>query len=190
METIKAIYGRRSIRKYKPDDIRDEDLKRILDAGMMAPSGVNKQPWFFVVVKSDEKRKELMDAMAAVAEEFEASLKERFPKNPEVVVDTTAFIRSLGGAPVIVLAFSNRPETQMNAVLQSVAAAIQNMLLAAYDMGIGSCWLTSPLGTSQRQVLQERYGGGHGEIIAVITLGYPVQQPKAPARKANRYEII
>lgn len=190
MELLQAIYERRSIRKYKPDSVSDDLIQEILDAGMMAPSGVNKQPWYFVVIKSQEKREELISVMRTVADEFEPSLKERFPKNPEVVKDTTKFIASLGEAPVIVLAFSNKPEKEMNAVLQSVAAAIQNMLLAAYNKGIGSCWLTSPLGTSKRQVLQERYGQNHGEIIAVLTFGYAKEQPKAPARKANRYKII
>ena len=59
METRDAIYGRRSIRKYTDEPVSDEDLMEVINAGLMAPSGINLQPWYFVVVKSDEKLKEL-----------------------------------------------------------------------------------------------------------------------------------
>ena len=61
MDTIKAIRDRRSIRKYKPADVKEEDLETILQAGRWAPSASNKQPWHFIIIRNQEKRNNLSD---------------------------------------------------------------------------------------------------------------------------------
>ncbi|MHA2081506.1 MAG: nitroreductase family protein, partial [Candidatus Thorarchaeota archaeon] len=61
MDTIKAIRDRRSIRKYKSDDVSDEDLHTILQAGRWAPSASNKQPWHFIIIQNPEMRMKLAD---------------------------------------------------------------------------------------------------------------------------------
>lgn len=62
MKLIEAIKARRSIRKFKPDPVSDQQIKELLEAARLAPSGVNLQPWRFVVVKSTEARKRLNEA--------------------------------------------------------------------------------------------------------------------------------
>ena len=63
METKDVIFGRRSIRKYTNQPISDEDLQEIIEAGLYAPSNMNYQPWYFLVIKSDEKKKEPPSAL-------------------------------------------------------------------------------------------------------------------------------
>lgn len=192
METREAILTRRSVRNYEERPVPAELLEEILEAGMYAPSAVNYQPWYFVVVQSREAMEKLVALMGRVSAGIEPGLRERFPDHPEVVSETTGFVRKLGNAPVCILAFALRPDYPKTAesIAQSVAAAIENMLLLAMDRGLGSCWLTAPVEAGMAAELRDAFAPGKGELLAVVTLGYAAQTPKAPPRKAGRYTII
>lgn len=191
METRDAIFGRRSIRKYTDRRISDEDLQKIIDAGLMAPSGINLQPWYFVVIRSDEKLQELVDIMGNVFGKFKPVLEKRFERNPEAINDTEEFLAGLGGSSTVILAFLLKPDYEdLITVVEGTSAAIQNMLLQSYDLGIGSCWLTAPLRAGFSEVLQEHFAPDKGRFLAAITLGYPNIEPKAPVRRDGRYDII
>lgn len=189
METRDVIFARRSIRKYKSTPISDADLTDLLEAGIRAPSGTNLQPWYFVAIKSREKRDELIEIMGHVFGRVKPLLEERFAKHPEVVEETRYFLTGLGGAPVCILVFRLKDGYDFpDEVMQSVSAAIENILLAAADKGIGSCWLTAPRHYARE--LQERFAPGKGEFVAAVTLGYPDQTPKMPPRRDGRYVIV
>lgn len=192
METREAIWSRRSVRAYLDRPVPDAALEQVLEAGLYAPSAVNFQPWYFVAVRSRDELAALTEIMGTVSARIEPDLQARFAKHPEVVAETTRFIRLLGGAPVCVLAFQQKPDYPKTAgtIIQSVAAAIENILLAATDMGLGSCWLTAPVEAEMGAVLGARYAPGKGPLTAMITLGYPAQAAKAPARKDGRYVIL
>ena len=192
MEIREAIYGRRSIRKYKSQALDQKDIIDLLEAGTMAPSAVNYQPWYFVAVQSPETLQEIKDIMQEAAATLDPILRERFPKHPQVVSDTKRFVGLLGDAPLCVLAFINKPDYKKSdsTLIQSVSAAIENMLLMAYDKGIGSCWLTAPLETGVDSALKDRFAPDKGDMVAMLTFGYPDQEPRMPKRKPERYEII
>ena len=99
METKDAIYGRRSVRKYTNEPVSDEDLMEVINAGLMAPSGINLQPWYFVVIKSKEKLKEMSEITGQVFGKFKPVLDKRFSRNPEAIDETEDFLNSMGGAP-------------------------------------------------------------------------------------------
>ena len=194
MELKEAIYGRRSVRKYDGRPIAEEEIREILEAGIMAPNASNYQPWYFVAVANPEKLQEVRDVMAQTAEILTPTLTARFEKYPQVVAETKQFIRLLGNAPCCILAFLlkddeeyQRKETEF---IESVAAACQNMLLTAYSKGISSCWLTGQMEAEMDQVLRDRFAPGKGRMIAMLTLGYSDQEPRAPRRREGRYDII
>ena len=192
METLKTIYTRRSIRKYKDQPIRKEDLTEILEAAAWAPSAVNLQPWYFVAIQSKEELAKMADVMQRVADGILPNLKKRFATAPAVVDETYEFVRGLGDAPVYVLAFQLKKDYYLegNSISLSIGAAIENMLLAAHEKGIGSCWLTAPIEAGVSQEIQEMFAPDHGELAALITLGYPANEPKATKRKDGRFVII
>lgn len=192
MELKKAIYERRSIRKYKNDPIKAEDIADILAAGMMAPSGVDLQPWYFVVAQSEEAMKDVKQIMRDSAPAMMPSIKERFAKHPQVVKETETFLTGLGGAPLCIMVFVNKSDHKKaeSTIIQSVAAAIQNMLLTAYDKGLGSCWMTAPLETGADKRFKQRFAPEKGDMVALITLGYPEQEGKMTRRKPGRFEIV
>ncbi len=191
MELKDAILGRRSVRKYKDTPVSDELLQEVLDMTMWAPSGVNLQPWCFVVVRSEEGHKSVLQHMGATAQRFKPVLEERFANHPEVAKETVSFLQNLGGAPVVVLVFkytTYEGEEQNFGCEQSVAAAIQTFCLAAHAKGLGTCWMTA--GHAVKEELTREFGEGKGEYMAMISLGYPDEQARAPKRKEGRYEFV
>ena len=191
MDTREILLTRRSIRRYKSDPIPESDLREILEAGLYAPSAINLQHWDFVAVQNPDVMEEVRGIMGGVVEKFTPVLKQRFSRNPEQIGITNKFLSTLGGAPVCVLVFMLKPDyPDRDGAMQSVSAAIENMLLAAWDKGIGSCWLSAPQRMGFGPVFQERFAPGKGEFVAAITLGYPDQEGKLPPRRDGRYTIV
>ncbi len=191
METREAIFSRRSIRKYTNDPIPSDILISILEGAVMAPSAVNNQPWYFVVVQSETQLDKLKRVFGDVSEGIKTVLDQRFPNNPEVIRETLGFFKGLGGAKVCVLAFLLKPSQDYDIIaVESVAASIENLCLMAYDHGIGSCWMTAPLSAGFGPVLEQEFAHGKGKFIAAVTLGYPAVVPMAPRRKEGRYIVI
>ena len=186
MNVRECLLTRRSVRKYKSDPISDEILQEIMEAALAAPSATNLQQWYFVVLRSPEVLEELKDVMSHVAEKMVPGLEQRFAKYPEVCRETEVFLRSLGNAPVCVLAFCLKEYENRDEALESIGAAVENLMLAAWDKGVGSCWMAGPVESGYGPVLQERFAPGKGELVAAIALGYPDQTPKMPARKEGR----
>lgn len=192
MEFSEVVFKRRSIRKYTEEAVSEEDLKFIIEAGLNAPSGVNFQPWYFVVVQSKEQMEKLCSVMGGVSDKLVDNLTERFKSHPEVAKESLAFIRQLGGAPVVILSFRHKKEYSKSdvTIVQSISAAMENILLAAVDRGLGGCWLTAPVETMDGETLREMFAPDHGELVAIMTIGHPAHEPKPVARKEGRYKII
>lgn len=192
METRENILSRRSIRNYLPTPVSKEDLQEILEAGTWAPSAVNLQPWYFVAIQSKEELAKTSEIMERVANRLEPSLKARFANAPAVVDETTTFVRNLGGAPVYILAFQLKPdyENKADMINLSIGAALENILLAAHDKGLATCWLTAPVETLVGDELRDMFAPGKGSLVALVTLGYPAKEAKAPRRKEGRFTII
>ena len=187
MELKDVMINRRSVRKYHDQPISDEVLTDIFETALWAPSSVNLQPWYFVVVRSPEERKKLAGILALSKERIRPKIEERFQNNPEVVKDTLTFMESMGGAPVCVLVFSytQYQEDLQASVALSVAAAMQNLMLAAYDKGIGTCW-----NTGSAKEIEEAYGQNKGQYVGTISMGYCDFPTYAPPRKKGRYVLI
>ena len=183
MDLCEAIKGRRSIRRFKPDPVPEKVLERIFEMAIWAPSGMNLQNWYFVVITGD--RKEALVEIASKGYDYiEPVLKEVFSEKPGVTESTKKFFQRLGGAPVLVFAYyaptKEKPETSV----QSVAAAIQNLCLAAHAEGLGTCWMTGPVHVAQQ--INQFLGIDDKTLVAVIPIGYPDESPPAPKRKASR----
>ena len=196
MELKDVIYGRRSVRKFSDKPIEDSVLEEIIDAALWAPSGVNLQPWYFVVIRTQEKIARYREIMSEVAGRNRAHLEERFSAHPEVVRDTVSFIETMGGTPVVVLALRDKPDyswaLQDEGIVQSIAAAMENLLLSAYDHGIASCWMTAPAQAHMTGEIRDEFAPGHGELLCMAVLGYAAEGgvPKPPKRKADKYVFV
>lgn len=191
MDALKVIFERRSIRKFRTVSVPDEVLEEIVTAGTYAPSGINLQPWYFVVVRTPEKMSQVRALMAIVALKFNPILKEHFRQHPEIIEQTNQFMVTLGNAPACVLVYANKKnDGGRDNVIESISAAIQNMQLAAWNRGVGSCWIGAPNHVDCGGLFEAAFASDHGEFVAALALGYPDEDPKAPKRKSGRYTFI
>lgn len=157
-----AIRGRTSVREYKPDPVPDDVLKEIIEAAMLAPSSGNVQDWEFVVVKTPEGR----NALAAAA--FNQSFVTHAPC---VIVVCTDLDR-------ITKAYGERGRSLYS--IQNTSAAVQNLMLAAWDKGLGTCWI----GAFDEEAVREAVIlPADARPLALITLGYPAGKPIKSRRR-------
>ena len=181
MDVRKAIENRRSIRKFRPDPLPRESIEAILDAGRLAPSGKNRQPWRFVVVQGEER-----EPMFA---RLQAGLEAAKAKGIQTGSAENTF-RIMREAPVTVFVFNPegaapwkeqgiKERVHKIVAIQSVGGAIQNMLLRAQEMGIGSLWICDTF--SAYAELCE-WLGRDSLLVAAVSLGYPNEAPAARPR--------
>ncbi|MGB7537964.1 MAG: nitroreductase [Anaerolineales bacterium] len=182
MNTLDAIAARRSIRKFKDAAMEEEKLQAILLAATQAPSGKNRQPWRFVVVKGD-KRAEMVRIMKegianSKSRGDDTGSSERTVKVMERAPATVFIFNPLGLRP---WQFHSTGQMFDDVVdIQSIGASIQNMLLAAQDLGIGSLWICDIFNAYEELCV---WLGGQGEMIAAVALGYADEAPAARPRK-------
>jgi coenzyme F420-0:L-glutamate ligase/coenzyme F420-1:gamma-L-glutamate ligase len=184
------IKSRRSIRTYTDQPVSKEFIRGILEAASYAPSAHNAQPWRFIVLLDEAQKESLADAMAQVwLAELE---RDHIPKNTRWAT-VNASVERFTSAPVLILACLcmegmddypdvERQKNERDLAVQSLAAAIQTLLLEAHTEGLGACWHCAPVFCKEavRKVL------GIPEDVepqALITIGYPAENPKPPQRK-------
>lgn len=189
MDVKQAVLTRRSVRRYDSRPVADDVIAQLLEGAVWAPSGTNLQPWHFVAVRSPQGRAQVLELMAPVKTGFVPYLEKRFPQHPQVQKETLSFIETLGNAPVFVLAFLNKPYQEDKAfpAEQSVAAAIQNLLLLAWEQGLATCWLTAPKVVGPQ--LEAWFAPEKGPFMGLVTLGYGEQPAHAPPRRDGRWEL-
>jgi nitroreductase len=187
-DTLRSIHRRHSVRLFTDQPVREEDLSVILDAANRAPSAHNQQSWRFIILRHEEKKQELAELVSSRAAEF--------PRPSSILLRMAA--RSITSAPVVV-AVANTGElirhgSELFQVdkeaardffrtmeIQSSAAAVENLLLAATSLGIGSVWL-GILFLMKQEVLRF-LGEPAGEFMAVIPLGYPAKTTDGPKKR-------
>ena len=170
---ITALLQRRSIRSYKPEQITDDELKTVLEAGTWAPTGMGRQDPWIVAVQNPELLKKISKMNAAF-----------------LGVDTDPFY----GAPTYVLVFGSDPAVWANSVPDG-SLVLGNMMNAAYAIGLGSCWINREremFATEEGKALMREFGLPDGLIgIGALALGYPAGPSRAPKpRKENYYRIV
>jgi nitroreductase len=182
MELSEVIRGRRSVRRFKPDEVEPEVIEKLFDLAMWAPSGMNRQVWYFVVVKG-QKKEEFLKISATAFDEFRPLLEKTFKDKPKIVEGMQRFFETYGGAPVIVFAYAGKLPNGDDDVC-STAVAVQNLLLAAHEAGLGAVWTDGVL--IKESEINSFLGIEGQKLVSVIPLGYPDEVPKAPPRREGR----
>jgi len=180
-DVIEIIKTRRCIREYKEDQIPNEDIKFLIDCAGYAPSGLNMQPWAFLVIKNKDKILKLSET----CKKSMIPLLEGMKNTSKTAEEYLSFLKTKGsnmffGAPVLVIILGNR---NAPTAVYDCAMAAQTMMLAAQSMGIGSCWI----GAAQRALMDEKLlreiGAPEGYIhVAPLIFGYPKGETKMPDR--------
>lgn len=159
MDVLDAIRGRRSVRSYQQVEIEPAKLESVLEAGRLAPSANNIQEWKFIVVTRPDVKRQLVNA--AVGQRFVAE------------------------APAVIVACATESEKVMTcgqyAYTVDLSIAVAYMTLEAYELGLGTCWLGAFKENEVKKLLEIP---DDVRVVALLTLGYPKENPPARPRKA------
>ncbi|MEM2912241.1 MAG: nitroreductase family protein [Candidatus Bathyarchaeia archaeon] len=176
-DVIEAIKKRRTIRSYLPDPIPNEYINLILDAARWAPSAANLQPWQFIIVKNEKTRKCIQELV-----EENRKLTIEVQKEPFKSGFSKYRTEWICGAPVHIVVCIDPNKTAPHVggeetYKHAAGAAIQNLMLAAHSLGLGSCWLSM----FNKDKLKTLLGiPSEMDIAGVITVGYPKYIPETP----------
>lgn len=164
LDLFEAIEKRRSIRKFKANPVAKEHLKKILEAARLAPSGGNRQPWYFIIVRDNATKKALSTAA----------------NNQSFIADAGAVIVVLGD-PSTEKKTSYKLSTTRIPYLQDPMIAIEHMVLAATALGYGTCWIGAFNETEVKEILQIPENLA---VIALLPIGVADENPQPRPRKA------
>ncbi len=182
-ELLETIRGRRSIRRYRTEDVPNSVIESVLEAAVWAPSAHNRQPWRFAVIKRAEIKR-------ALAVEMGQSLRKDLEKDglssDLIQRDTDRSYRRITRAPVVIIACmtivemdrypdARRSDSEMTMAIQSTAMAGQNLLIRAHSLGLGSCWMCAPLFCPE-VVVKTLNLSSDWIPQGLITLGYPAEE--------------
>lgn len=168
MDLFDAIKGRRSVRAFKPDPIPEKDLEKILDAGRLAPSAGNCQPWEFVVARDDGVKQKLV----------RAALGQSFIAEAPVVVVVCANIPRVAGR------YGKRGAELYS--IQDTAAAAQNIHLAAYALGYATCWVGAFDEGAAAEAIKTP---PDVRPLAMVPIGKPAEKP-SPTHRLPLSKIV
>lgn len=186
---MKAISERKSIRKYKPDNVKKEDIITMIQAGALAPSAKNRQPWKYIVYEGAEKD-DLLDAME------KGLLRERdgkklLPASQAGLPDAFHTLQIMREAPVLIIIENTNgqsPYAEIDADGRiteicdtlSIGASIQNILLTAAELGYGTLWIANTCFAYHELA---DFIGIKGQLIGAVSLGIADEHPNPRPRK-------
>ena len=190
MEFFDVVHTQRSIRQFKPDPVPDEAIWQILDAAIRAPSGSNTQPWAFVVVRDAAKRERIAQAVRERMGDPTAGRAEAEQMDPvrrRMRLSSIAFRENVSAAPVLIipcLVAPTSPTTDANSLYagSSIYAAVQNLMLAARALGLGTVLTTFNIRIED--VIRAEFAlPDEAMPVAVIPVGYPDGQRFGPTTR-------
>lgn len=194
---IKEIEQRRSIRKYKRDEVSHACIREMIRAGCLAPSGKNRQPWKFLIYEGDAKRELLLHMQAGIRRERKGP--SLLPGSRGGLPDAENTLRIMGEAPVLLMVMNPRGKSPFEPVTAdermteivdslSIGAAIQNMLLEGERLGIGTLWIANTCFAWPELMA---FIGQPGQLIGAVALGYadekPARRPRKPPEEVMEY---
>lgn len=181
MELDSCIKGRRSVRTFKDETVPKEKIETLLEAGVWAATGMNRQPWHFLVIEdknvikfiSDETKKAVREAMPAIANRFET--------DDDIICYN---------APALILICTKIDQTFSQINLRDSVLAAQNIFLKAHELGLGTCYMGwIDLMNQNRPEVLRKVGLPDGyEMQVALILGYP--KNKSGSGKRNQANIL
>ena len=164
MDLVDAIKGRRSIRKYEKKNIPNDTIKQIIDMAMHAPSSMNGQPWYFIIVRDDRTKRRLVEIKNRYCPVEKSMYKADFLQN----------------APVVIVVCVDH-ERSFNREVENAVLATANILLGAYQRGLGSVYMSAYKRDEPEvsaEIRQALHIPDSVDPITIIPLGYPDETPE------------
>ena len=185
MEFNKVIELRRSNRKFKTEQVKEDDIKYILNCARLAPSAANRQPWQFVVLRN--KRLDIAEIMQKQLDRHKVLESSYATKNYMPTASVQESIRIIKEAPVLILIFRENNANWFEGDYLSIGCAGENICLAAANIGLGSLWIRDVSYT--RNDLAKYLGLDDMDLVTGIAIGYP-EEENYRAKKKELEEIV
>lgn len=189
MDLLDGIGSLRSVRRFSPERIEPRKIKKILRAATMAASSSNSQPWHFVVVTKEEVKRELGEIFLKTWLSHVRSLVINARSNRVRLIykESTRMVRQTRAVPLIIIACLDMEKATRvpEAMYASIYPAVQNLMLAAWSLGIGSCLTTNGTNKFRGEVKTMELLGlpANVKVAATIYLGYPKGELSPPHRQ-------
>lgn len=190
-----SIYHRRSIRKYSDKQVPKEMIAQIIDAGRMSPSAKNRQPWRYIVLGGENKSEFLKHMwQGIIREENERAL---LPDSKNGIPDAKNTWKIMMQAPILIVVLNTNgknpfdvidPDSRFAEICDtlSIGASIENMLLKATEMNLGTLWIANTC-YAYKEITE--YLGTTQQLVGAIALGYADESPTQRPRK-NIEDIV
>jgi nitroreductase len=185
--TLQTIETMRSIRDFKPDPVEDDKVRTVLQAAVMAPSSGNTQPWEFVVIREKGKKRLVGNVISSRWHRVMDSYIATLPSEERRIYESaTQLVDHTSDVPAVILACLdlNRASRSEEARYASIYPAVQNLMLAAWSVGLGSCITTHGCSVPRGEIEVKELLGipKRIKIAALIYLGYPARPHRPPTR--------
>lgn len=197
MDFFEVVHTQRSIRKFKPDPVPDDALWQMIDAAIRAPSGGNTQPWAWLIVRDPARKQVLADAVREGLGDLDKALEEAEKLETEsrrrMRRASVSFRADVASAPVLLipcLVNPTSPTSDMDSIWagSSIYGAVQNMMLAARALGLGTVLTTFNI--ALEDLIRKEFGLPDGaRPVAVIPVGYPDGQNFGPTTRRPVEEV-
>ena len=187
-QVLQAIAERRSVRSYEPRPVPKDVIFKIIEAGNQAPSAMNSQPWRFVVVEDKEFHKKLTAAAIPKSKKRLELLKEINPERYQAIMKRYDELEDpiYYSAPVIIFVIGSGQFADLSCPL-----ACENIMLAAFSLGLGSCWVHfGSLVTDNDEIKKELELSPDEKIYGPIIIGYTEKFPETPPKKEPLIKYI
>ena len=179
LELDVCIKGRRSVRSFTEESVSKEQVQAVLEAGTWAPSGMNRQPWKFIIVEDKKAIKLVSDETKVLVRQNMPPLAKQYNTEQDVICYDT---------PMLILVCAEKDKQWENLNLLDCVLAAQNMFLKAYELGLGTCYMGFVnLLNSKPEVLQKIGVPDNLQMIVPFIIGHP--KIKQGAGKRNKPEI-
>jgi nitroreductase len=178
---LKAIAERRCVRNYESMPVSRDIINTIIDAANQAPSAMNSQPWRFVIVEDKEFHKKLTKAAIPNSRKRLESFKSVNPERYQAIMKRYDELEDpiYYSSPVIIFVIGSGQFADLSCPL-----ACQNIMLAAYSLGLGSCWVHfGSLITDNKEITKNLQLSDDEKIYGPIIIGYTKQFPDPPPKK-------
>ncbi len=178
MDFHDVLFGRRSIRRFRDDPVDLPVIQRLIEAAFAAPIGTQDECRSFIVLTAEAKRRLIDEVLEPGLERLSTSLRDSAAR--DTVRYTLSLLPPLRQAPVAIAAYMDLIDRDESLALPTVAAAVENLLLAAHAEGLGACWTTGALYLAED--IREHLGLEDKQLVALIPLGYPADSPERRRR--------
>lgn len=207
MNITEGIFSRKSIRKFKNEIVKKEDIMACLEAACQAPSPKHQQNWYFVVLQNRDLIEQLTKVVEERHEQIASYAKDE--KTKEKYMKLMRYYTLFKGAPVLVVVYAKpyfmieekilAGQEEMQEIIeaikstqsaaQAIGAAVENFLLKATDLGYGTCYMTGP--SHAKKEIEALIGKREGyEMMSMIAMGVPVEETPQKPERSPMEEVV